>query len=219
MPLWVKGLKVDEKEGIIFTWSQLKTCFNDISTGKLFFKYKSLTTYEDYITDLILSDEFKYFITSTYFGHIFVWKLTNHRKLIHSYGGHTKTVTSLSNHPTQPTLFISASNDNTVRIWCLDVRSFYVMTILQKFTELYCFELPAGINSIKLMSERIFACFYQDAIKIGQLHHLAYSFTNSRSDISKIGKCCNDDNEYKLNEPFAVFTLFKDNSAMIQSPL
>ena len=69
------------------------------------------------------------------------------------------------------------------------------------------------------MNERIFACFYQDAIKIGQLHHLAYSFTNSRSDISKIGKCCNDENEYKLNEPFAVFTLFKDNSAMIQSPL
>lgn len=121
MPLWVKGLKVDEKEGIIFTWSQLKTCFNDISNGKLFFKFKSLTTYEDYITDLILSDEFRYFITSTYFGHIFVWKLTNHRKLIHSYGGHTKTVTSLSNHPTQPTLFISASNDNTIRIWCLDV--------------------------------------------------------------------------------------------------
>lgn len=121
MPLWVKGLKVDEKEGIIFTWSQLKTCFNDISSGKLLFKYKSLTTYEDYITDLILSDEFRYFITSTQFGHILVWKLSHHRKLIHSFPGHTKTVTSLSNHPNQPTLFISASNDNTIRIWCLDV--------------------------------------------------------------------------------------------------
>jgi len=43
--------------------------------------------------------------------------------------------------------------------------------------------LPAGINNIKLMTESIFACFYHDAIKIGELHHLALSFTNSRSDI------------------------------------
>ena len=122
MPLWIKGMKVDEKEGCIYTWSQLKTCFNDLQTGANLFKFKSLTTYEDYITDLIISDEFKYFITSTYFGHIFVWKLDKRRKLIHSYSGHTKTVNSLSNHPTQSTLFISAASDCTIRIWCLDVK-------------------------------------------------------------------------------------------------
>ncbi len=99
MPLWIKGLKVDDQQGIIFTWSQLKTCFNDISDGHLLFKYKSLSTYEDYITDLIISEEFKYFLTSTYFGHIFVWKLDKHRKMIHSFSGHSKTVTSLSLHP------------------------------------------------------------------------------------------------------------------------
>jgi WD40 repeat protein len=127
MPLWIKGLKVDEQQGIIFTWSQLKTCFNDISTGELFFKYKSLSTYEDYITDLIISEEFKYFITSTFFGHIFVWKLDKHRKMIHSFSGHSKTVTSLSMHPKQKTLFISASNDNSIRIWCLDVSLFHLL--------------------------------------------------------------------------------------------
>lgn len=106
MPLWVKGLKVDTNlriescQGVIFTWSQLKTCFNELANGKNLFKFKSLTTYEDYITDLILSEEFKYFITSTHFGHIFVWKLSKHRKLIHSFNGHTKIVTSLNNHPT-----------------------------------------------------------------------------------------------------------------------
>lgn len=31
--MWVKGMKVDEKEGIIFLWSQTKTCFNDLSSG------------------------------------------------------------------------------------------------------------------------------------------------------------------------------------------
>ena len=80
-----------------------------------------MSTYEDYITDLIISEEFKYFITSTFFGHIFVWKMQQHRKMIHSFGGHSKTVTSLCIHPKQKTLFISASNDNSIRIWCLDV--------------------------------------------------------------------------------------------------
>ena len=78
--------------------------------------------------------------------------------------------------------------------------------------------MPAGNNSIKLMNERIFACFYQDSIKIGELHHLAISFTNSRSDIAKIGKCFDSEEEIRNNEPFGVFTLFRDNSAMIQNP-
>jgi len=127
MPLWIKGLKVDENLGVIYTWSQLKTCFNSLDgldtckiaswfpkheiegynsdtnveekitqkQGLLVCKYKSMTTYEDYITDILMCPEFKYFITSTFFGHIFVWKASAKRKLIHSFSGHTKTVTSL----------------------------------------------------------------------------------------------------------------------------
>lgn len=149
-------------------------------------RYEELTSYEDYITDLIISDEFKYFITSTMFGQIYVWKLNvvskislgmgdgdyktfksnkTKRKLIHSYTGHTKKVTCLVNHPTNKTIFISASLDNTVRIWCLD-----------KFTELYCFNLIAGITNIKLLNDRLFACFYFDKIKVYKLQHLAHSF-------------------------------------------
>ena len=76
MPLWIKGMRVDEREGIVFTWSQDKTNFNCITTGKLEFWFEGLTAYEDYITDLIISDKFKYFMTSTVGGNIFVWKLT-----------------------------------------------------------------------------------------------------------------------------------------------
>lgn len=100
-------------------------------------KYHSLTSKEDYITDLIISEEYKYFITSTVFGQIYVWKLNvrstfitsnedddlnkyrnmkTKRKLIHSYTGHTKKVTSLAIHPNNVS-FLSASLDNTVRIW------------------------------------------------------------------------------------------------------
>jgi len=86
--MWLKGMKVDEKEGIIYTWNQVQTCFNDIDTGKLIFKYKSLTAYEDYITDLIISEQYKYFITSSFKGQIYVWKLADERKLIHTFKNH-----------------------------------------------------------------------------------------------------------------------------------
>jgi len=47
------------------------------------FKFKNLTTYEDYITDLIISAKFRYFIISTYFGNIIVWKLVQRNSMIH----------------------------------------------------------------------------------------------------------------------------------------
>lgn len=177
MNLWIKGLQICERENFIITWSQLETCFNTLEDGKLLYKYKQLTSYEDFITDLIISETFNYFITSTQFGHIIVFKLDAKRKPIHYFNGHTKTVTSLCNHPIS-TMFISASNDNTIRIWCLD-----------KFTELYKFKLPEGLTNIKLMNSEKFACFYNDAIKIGKLRHLAKSFANPNAFIVKIGKC------------------------------
>ena len=86
-------------------------------------------------------------------------------------------MTSLQEIPNQPTLFISASNDNTIKIFSLD-----------KFTELYSFILPAGVTNINLLSEKMFACFYNDEIKIGKLHHLALSFHTSKIAVKKIQK-------------------------------
>jgi WD40 repeat protein len=176
MPLWIKGLKVNEKQNIIFSWSQLKACFNDLD-GKILYRYKKLTTYEDYITDLIVSEKYKYFVTSTFSGSVIVWKLQRKKEMIHSFNAHTKSVTSLQEIPDQPTLFLSASNDNTIRIFSLD-----------KFTELYSFILPAGVTNINLLSEKIFACFYNDQIKIGKLHHLALSFHSSNIEVKQIKK-------------------------------
>lgn len=198
-----------------------------MSSGDLIGKYHSLTSKEDYITDLIISEEFKYFITSTMFGQIYVWKLNvrnnfvtsddpddlkkyrnmkTKRKLIHSYTGHTKKVTSLTSHPNN-TMFISASLDNTVRIWCLD-----------KFIELYCFDLVAGITHIKLLSDKLFACFYHDKIKICKLQHLASSFCSPNSKIKKIGKCFASQDDKATNKPFAVYILCNDNSAVLYDP-
>lgn len=135
---------------MIFTWSQLKACFNDLD-GKILFKYKKLTAYEDYITDMIISSKYKYFLTSTYSGSIIVWKLQKKKEMIHTFLSHTKCVTSLHHIPSQPNLFMSAANDNTIKIFSLD-----------KFTELYSFILPAGASNINLLSEKKFACFYNN---------------------------------------------------------
>jgi hypothetical protein len=74
-----------------------------------------------------------------------------------------------------PSLFLSASNDNTIRIFSLD-----------KFQELYCFNLPPGATKISLLSEKIFACFYNNNITLGVLHNIATNFYNSKTAVIKI---------------------------------
>ena len=46
-------------------------------------------------------------------------------------------------HPTKPNLFISASLDNTIKVWCLDVRIYFYYQS-QKLVELYNFDLDSG---------------------------------------------------------------------------
>lgn len=73
MPIWVKGLKINENQNIIFSWSTEELCLNNLD-GKILFKYKKLTDESDYITDVFLSERYRYFVTSTFHGSIIVWK-------------------------------------------------------------------------------------------------------------------------------------------------
>ena len=108
-------------------------------------------------------DKYKYFVTSTHHGNLLVWKLSKKKSLIHEFKSHTKKVSSLQTIPSRPNLFISASTDNSIRIFSLD-----------KFTELYSFILPnAGVKNITLLPNNRFAAYYRDIIRIGALHHMA----------------------------------------------
>ena len=95
---------------------------------------------------------------------------------------------------------MSASNDNTIRIFSLD-----------KFSELYSFILPAGVTNVSLLNDRIFACFYNDCINIGKLHHLALSFHSAKVDIKKI-KRINQPRSSNDSSSDTIMTLFSDNS-------
>jgi WD40 repeat protein len=63
------------------------------------------------------------------------------RRLIHTFEGHFKSVTSLQQHKVFPQLFVSASLDGTARIWSLET-----------FQHQYTFELPTALSYIALFA-------------------------------------------------------------------
>ena len=83
--------------------------------------------------------------------------------------------------------------------------------------ELYCFILPAGVTNINLLNDKIFACFYNDQIKIGTLHHLALSFYSSKIEVKKIYKIFKNKEMKQKNASDTIMTLFSDNSVQLQS--
>ena len=75
MPIWCKGLKIDEEEGLILVWSQLYVTINDLHTGKLFHQFSDMQENKDYMTDMLLMKKYKYFLTSSQSGIVRAWKL------------------------------------------------------------------------------------------------------------------------------------------------
>ena len=103
MCMWVKGLKVDAKNGIIASWNGSWISFNhmpekkqgkktahddDINVlsgqpskaGKLIFTTRDLVSPEVAITDVLINLDYRYYHTGTSIGHILVWKFDNSKK-------------------------------------------------------------------------------------------------------------------------------------------
>ena len=120
-PNWAKGLKMDKAMNLLFCWSKTQICFTTLDKLKRFLVFENLTSEEDFITDVLLAERFKYFITGTYRGNLYVRKLTEDKDLVHHFNMHTKAITSLAPHQSNRNLFFSASKDFSVKMWCLDV--------------------------------------------------------------------------------------------------
>jgi WD40 repeat protein len=124
---------VDSKNDLIISWNKWYVSFNKLSPVSdpdlrhpVVSQYKDLTDEDEKILDVIVLCEYRYFITATSEGNIFVWKyvidekLQTTRRLIHTFAGHFKAVSCLQLLKGSPHLIVSVSVDSTARIWSID---------------------------------------------------------------------------------------------------
>ncbi|CDW84829.1 UNKNOWN [Stylonychia lemnae] len=159
MPIWAKGMKIDEENNMIVTWDHLNLTFHDLRgpEHKLLNSYKNLlqinsadhmSDTNQNITDVLVSKEYKYFVTATSLGQMMVWKHQKVKKMIHLYTGHFRDIGALAKHPSgDESMFLSVSLDGSVKIWSLD-----------KFQMLYEFGFPykATMCRFALSSKKVF---------------------------------------------------------------
>jgi WD40 repeat protein len=87
-------------------------------------RFTELSIKENFITDVIVMNDYKGFIAGTQFGNLNVWKWgSDEKKLVHQFSGHHKTITAVVPHSTKKNLFITSSLDCSIKVWCMDVRS------------------------------------------------------------------------------------------------
>jgi WD40 repeat protein len=103
---WCKGLKVDTKAELIISWNHHEdhqyVSINQLSSsGRLISQHKDLTDPDEKILDVLVFTDYRYFLTATSEGNIYVWKYVTKgktetaRRLIHTFEGHFKAVTSI----------------------------------------------------------------------------------------------------------------------------
>lgn len=86
----------------------------------------------DFITDVLIYNPMHYFVVSTSLGHmqVFKWDFKQVTKqLMHTFKGHSRSVTQMKRIRDSYSSFVSASMDGSIRVWCLD-----------KFIQLYTFQ-------------------------------------------------------------------------------
>ena len=72
---WVKGLKLNYKSNLIITWGWYKVSMNHLShQGGLISQFKNLVDREEKILDVLVFSDYRYFVTSTTLGNIYVFK-------------------------------------------------------------------------------------------------------------------------------------------------
>lgn len=172
--------------------------------GEIWSRYYDSSIREDFITDLLVFKEQKFFVTAHNFGDIHLRKLVEFKnieidgvdkdqvkdnahgsssggaKSIHIFKGHSRKVTSLAPIKSKGTYFVSASLDGKLRIWCIE-----------KMIELYCFDISVdspvqnsaladSIMNVKLINHKIYAMIFKSFIEIGLISHLASSYYISK---------------------------------------
>lgn len=118
------------------------------SAGELLCLYKDLSDKDEKILDILLYSQLKFFVVATTEGSIYVFnyapngQVEANRMLIHTFTEHYKSVPSLAKIERYPNLLISASYDQSIRIWSLTTLS------LQ-----YTLEIPSNLTYLRITDD------------------------------------------------------------------
>ena len=118
------------------------------SAGELLCLYKDLSDKDEKILDILLYSQLKFFVVATTEGSIYVFnyapngQVEANRMLIHTFTDHYKSVPSLAKIERYPNLLISASYDQSIRIWSLTTLS------LQ-----YTLEIPSNLTYLRITDD------------------------------------------------------------------
>jgi len=139
-----KGLKIDKKAGVLMSWNRTSVSFNElIHDARLLAQYENVYTSDEKTTDLLVYPKQRYFIAATNEGkiHIFKYKplhkVEHHGRIVHTFTGHSKSVTSICKFQGKGNLILSVSLDGTARIWCTNT-----------FQHHYTFQLTAALKFV-----------------------------------------------------------------------
>ena len=102
---WCKGIKIDKESNMIISWNIMCVSMNDLTqNGKLLVQFEALTTKDEKVLDVLVFLKLRYFLTSTSEGNIHIFKylqtgkIETTQRLVHTFRGHHKSVTSISSY-------------------------------------------------------------------------------------------------------------------------
>jgi WD40 repeat protein len=181
-------------------------------TGDLICLFKDLMDKDEMIMDVIVFTEFRYFLTATDEGNIYVWKyvqsgkVETSKRLIHTYTGHSKAVTSISPLDKYPHLFTSVSLDGTVRIWSLEA-----------FLHLYTLEVPGTLIYAKILSRSdVIVSQTAELVQVHRLRMILENYMSTESRVKQIMPGYKSLTDQDAGHVTFTASLCDDNSAFIR---
>ena len=158
---------------------------------------------QDILTKAIYVKEYSYIVVGYHSGLIRAWKLSNQRKMIHTFESHIRPVDSLTMHK-DCRMFWSASSDLTIRLWNLDT-----------FTNVYSYTLNRSISQIQLLTFDKFIAEHDNVACMGEIDNKAELLYTFYGNVTKFDKSFSSPSILKDQGDLKQMSLTLDNNSGI----
>ncbi|KAJ3180400.1 hypothetical protein HDU85_004106 [Gaertneriomyces sp. JEL0708] len=169
---WITGLWLDEKGGRIFVVAGRSVLVYSSSTGETLDTLRNISRRR--ITSLLWHEAFGYLVVGCSDGSIQA-RIISPNTLIHTLTNHTAAVTSLAEHPSTPSLFVSCGNDRTLRI-----------STLKGFREVWCLNLRDVPLMMQIMDATRMCIFTGEQIQVWSFSHVNTGFVGTNSAVRSL---------------------------------